>query len=112
MTADQLRRLATARTREAGELVVDANRLRSQASALSGLLDPLVPMSQRVWIGPAASDFESQVQEHSGRLRNQAAILDRIANDFEQLAAAKRREAAQLQVRAAASEASISGGVI
>lgn len=113
MTPEQLLRLAAQKTAAADLLGDDARRLRAQAAVLRDLLDPLVPMSQRVWAGPAATEFEGQVRAHIGRLNQQADVLDRIAGDFETAATARLREAADLRSSAAVLAASVSpGGVM
>ena len=86
MTPEQLRAIAARRVGEADELHIDAARLRSQAGTLSGLLEPLVPISQRAWKGPAANEFENQVRAHSARVNDQARVLRSIAAGFDQSA--------------------------
>ena len=104
MTPEQTRRLATQRMTEAVELRTDAARLRTQADALDGLLEPLVPMSQRVWRGPAADEFEHCVRIHSGRVNEQAKVLQSAAVDFDRSAGHKEREAIRLRAQASAME--------
>ncbi len=112
MTPEGLRRLAAQRTAEAAYLHRDAAQLRSQAGALEGLLDPLVSISQRVWTGPAADDFERQVRIQAGRVNEQAQALGRVAVDFDRMAGQKRREADRLQSQAAAIEGASGTGVV
>lgn len=104
MTPEQLRRLAAQRAAEAAELHSDAARLRSQAGSLEGLLDPLVPISQRVWKGPAADEFESQARARAGRVNEQARVLSAVAGDFDRIAGQKQQEAVRLRTEAAAIE--------
>ncbi|MDJ0664784.1 MAG: hypothetical protein QNJ75_09500 [Acidimicrobiia bacterium] len=112
MTPEGLRRLAAKRTAEAADLHSDAARLRSQAGVLEGLLDPLVSMSQRVWRGPAADEFEKQVRVHAGRVNEQARALSGVATDFDRMAGQKKREAVRLQAQAAAIEEAAGTGAV
>ena len=82
----------------------DAARLRAQADELGGLLDPLIPMSQRVWQGPAAVDFENQVRAHAQRVNQQAQVLRAAAVDFDRDAGRKEQEAIRLRAQATAME--------
>jgi len=111
MNPSELRRLADRKTAEATDCVVDAAQIRQQATGLRGLLDPLVPMSQRVWTGPAAEDFESQVRTQSGILNEEADRLIDLAGDLERRAAGLRAEAADLRVRAANAEVVAAGAM-
>jgi len=113
MTPEQLRSLAARRRAEAAELHTDAARLRSQAELLTGLLDPLVPISQRVWRGPAAIEFENQVRVHAGRVNEQAQLLESVAADFDRIAGKKEQEDRQLRAQADALEPIVvPGGVM
>jgi hypothetical protein len=105
MTPGELRRIAERKLIEATALVADADRLRTPAVALQGLLEPIVPMSQRVWIGPAAEDFEAKARYHSWQLDRQSSRLIQIAAEFEDEATRLRRNAEVFQVRAVAAEA-------
>lgn len=104
MTPEQLHRLAAQRAAEAADLHADAARLRCQAGEIAGVLDPLVPMSQRVWRGPAAEEFENQVRAHAYRVNQQAEMLGEVAAGFDRSAEDKKREAARLRAQAAAIE--------
>ena len=120
MTPAALRRLAEQKLDDAASLASDADRLRMQAAELDGLLDPLVPMSQRVWVGPAATDFETKTRLQAEQVNDQAARLRRIAAEFDvrarQLrteAAADRRKADTAEATAAATSASsVPGGIL
>lgn len=105
MTPTELRRRASENRAEAAELTADADRLRSLAAVLRGSLDPLLPFSQRVWVGPAAEDFESEVRRHSGELHDHAVRLIAIAGDLDRRAAIARRTATSLDTQAVAAEA-------
>lgn len=105
MTPAALRRLADQKLAEADSLASDADRLRSQAAALRGLLEPLISISQRVWVGPAASDFEEKSRVHAQQVDDQADRLNRIAAEFDDQAGRFRREAAALRREADVSEA-------
>ncbi len=100
MTAVALRRLADSKLADAASLEGDADRLRAQAAALRGLLDPLVSISQRVWMGPAATDFEEKARQKGQQVDDQAAGLTRIAAEFDGDARRLRREASDLQRQA------------
>ncbi|MCP3993810.1 MAG: hypothetical protein GY722_01925 [bacterium] len=102
MTSDELRRLANQRVATADALGADAARLRSQAAELVGILNPLLPMSRRVWVGPAAEDFESTVRANTVILDQEAQRLCDIAGGLERRARFARGEAAELRARAAA----------
>ena len=104
MTSSELRRLAGEKIAAAASLVADAALLRSQAAELDGILDPLVPISQRVWVGPAAEDFESAVRAHGSVLRGEVLRLIDIATDLERRAQIARGEAAELRARALATQ--------
>jgi uncharacterized protein YukE len=104
MGPEELRRLARHRDADAVGLAADADRTRAQAAALDGLLDPLVPMSQRVWAGPAANDFENEVLTYARRLNAAVLLLRQIAGDFDRQAEVNRREAVLLRARAVAGE--------
>jgi uncharacterized protein YukE len=99
-------------------MAADADRLRVQAAALQGLLAPLVSTSQRVWVGPAASDFEAKVRSSAGAVDGQASRLRSIANELDRKAAVARRLAATLDAEAmvaeaaAAANSAVAGGVI
>ena len=105
MTPDELRRLADRKVAAAAEYVADAGRLRTRAAALFGILDPLLAISQRVWTGPAARDFESEVRINTEILNEQATRLREIAAELERRADSERRDAAELRARAVAAEA-------
>lgn len=100
-------------------MVADADRLRVQAAALQGLLAPLVSISKRVWVGPAASDFEAKVRSsgeavdaQASRLRSIATELDRKAADARRLAATMDAEAMVAEAAAAvAATSALAGGV-
>ena len=109
MTPEELRRRARQKRSDAADLAADADRLRSQAAALRGLLDPLLPMSGRVWVGPAAQDFESDVRRHGGMVDDQASRLTAIAGEFDRRAADARRTAATLDAQATAAELAVAG---
>lgn len=102
MTPEELLRSARSRDANAGVLELDADRLRVQAAALDGCLDPLVAMSQHVWTGPAAQDFEDTVRKHSRVLAEQARRLRQIADDLDRQAQQERRTAVELRASAAA----------
>lgn len=114
MTPAELRRLADRKMAAATALASDAARLRSQADELRGLLEPLVPISQRVWVGPAATDFEDQVRAQSARLDEEAGRLRQVAAELERRAGSERRAAADLRAQAAAAEvaALVTPGVV
>jgi uncharacterized protein YukE len=120
MTPGELRRRATQQRAAADEMAADADRLRVQAAALQGLLAPLVSISQRVWVGPAAADFEAKMRANSGVVDAQASRLRSIAADLERKAADARRSAATLDAEATVVEAAaavaansaVIGGVI
>lgn len=105
MTTAALRRIADQTLVDADSLASDAGRLRSQAASLRGLLDPLVSISQRVWVGPAASDFEQNSRARAGQIDGQAARLNRIASEFDGRSGQLRREAAALRRQADAADA-------
>ncbi len=104
MTPAELRHLAAQKIAAADSLAIDADRLRAQGAALRDLLGPLVPMSQRVWIGPAAADFEAKARAHARQLDGQSVRLQQIAGEFDGEAALLRREAAALRRAADAAE--------
>lgn len=117
MTSAELRRFADQKLSTAASLAVDADRLHSQAAVLRGLLDPLVSISQRVWTGPAATDFEANTRARSQQIDEQAVRIGRIAGEFDERAGRLRREAAALQRAAVAVEttsaaSAVPGGVI
>ncbi len=105
MTPTELFRLADEKTDEATRLVADAKRLRVYATELDGLLQPLIPISQRVWVCPAADDFEARVRAYSraldvevGKLRASAVLLELRADRA-------RCQAGVYRTRAVAAEA-------
>ena len=100
MTPAELRRLATLRMNEAAALESDADRLRVQAAALRGLLDPLVSMSRRVWAGPAAEDFEAKARTNALVVDEQSGRLASIAAELEHQAYRLRREGESLRCQA------------
>ncbi len=105
MTPEELRRLARHNEASANILAMDADRLRVQSAGLNGSLDPLIPMSQRVWTGPAAQDFEDTVRAHSRVLADQSRRLRQIADELDRQAQMERREAVELRAKAAAVQA-------
>ena len=100
MTAAALRHLADQKLADASSLASDADRLRAQAAGLQGLLDPLVSISQRVWMGPAATDFEERAKERGQQVDDQAGRLSRIAAEFDDEARRLRSDAAALRRQA------------
>ena len=105
VTPAELRRLADRKRAEARSLSASADRLRPEAAALRGLFEPLVALSTRVWIGPAAEEFE-QSARYRGRLLDQEA--DRLLRLAQELTERSRRllsEATGLLARATAAEA-------
>ena len=100
MTSSELRRRADRNVSESYLLVRDADRLRSQAAALLGLLNPLISMSRQVWTGPAATAFEAECAVHARQLDEQAGRVRRIAGEFEEEANALRRQAEMLRAQA------------
>ena len=100
MTSAELRRLAAAKMNEATALGSDADRLRVQAAALRGLLDPLVSISHRVWTGPAAQDFEAKAQTQARIVNDQSSRLAAIAGELDDRAYRLRREAESLRRQA------------
>jgi hypothetical protein len=112
MTPADLRHLATQKLAAAATLAADADRLRSQAATLRGLLDPLVPMSQRVWVGPAAADFETKARAHAQQLDGQSARLQQVAGEFDGEDRRLRREAAELRRAAEVAAAAIPTGAL
>jgi hypothetical protein len=105
VTSAALRRLADQKLADADSLASDADRLRSQAAALRGMLDPLAPISQRVWVGPAASDFEQNSRVRARQIDDQAARLNRIGAEFDGRGRRLRQEAAALRREADAADA-------
>ncbi len=105
MTSAELRRLADQKMVESNSLRRDADRLRSQAAALRGLLDPLPLISQRVWVGPAATDFEEKSTAYARQVDEQAVRLQRIVGEFEARAQDRHQEATVLRSKAAAADA-------
>lgn len=110
MTPAEYRRRASQKRAEADGLAADADRLRSQAALLQGLLDALVPMSQRIWVGPAAQDFQSEVRRHGGEINDQARRLVAIAAELDRTASIDRNTAHSLDTQAAAAEAAEAAG--
>lgn len=111
MTSSELRRLADHKVSESYSLVRDADRLRSQAAGLHGLLNPLITMSQRVWVGPAATDFEVECAWHARQVDEQAVRIARIAGELEEQADELRRQAEVLRAEARASDAATAEAV-
>jgi len=107
VTSAEFRRRAGALDAEASALADDADRLQFEAAALDGILDPLVAISQRVWTGPAAQDFEANVRWYSSIVSQQARELGRIAHDLRRQAVVARGEAAVLRARALAADAAV-----
>lgn len=119
MSPGELRRLAERKLGESQSLCADADRLRIEAAALPGLLEPLIVMSHEVWRGPAAVEFEANLAQHSRSLTEHSLQILRIAGEFEDRASGLRREASLLRERATAAEATqssvgmpIPGGVV
>lgn len=100
MTSAELRRLADQKMVESNALRRDADRLRLQAAVLRGLLDPLAAISQRVWAGPAATDFEEKSAAHARQVDEQAERLRRIAGEFDDRSRRLRRDAEALRSQA------------
>jgi hypothetical protein len=105
MTPAELRRLADRKVAEAGSLTTAAERLRPEAAALRGALEPLLAMSTRVWVGPAARAFEEDTRSRGRVLDQQADRLNRIANELAGRAGRLRAEATGIRAQAAAAEA-------
>ena len=105
MTPAELRRLADRKVLEASSLSASAERLRPEAAALRGALEPLVALSTRVWVGPAASEFEEDTRSRGRLLDQQADRLTRIAAELDERARRLRSEAANLRAQATAAEA-------
>lgn len=99
-----LRRLADRRLGEARSIANDADRLRSEAAGLPGLLEPLLAVSNAVWAGPAADEFETNVGHHGRNLAEQSALVLRFAAELDDRAARLRSDAANLRDQAAAAE--------
>lgn len=114
MNSHELRRLANQKAATAAALAADASLLRSQAAELVGILDPLIPMSQRVWVGPAAEDFESAVRDNMAVIDQETRRLRDIAGDMDRRAQIARGAAAELRARAVAVDAGVaaSPGVV
>jgi len=112
MTSAELRRLADHKVVEASSLSRDADHLRSKAAALKGLLDPLVPISQRIWVGPAALDFEEKSAQHAQTIDNQAAQLLQIAGEFEDQVRELRNRAAELRAEAQTADTAAAAAVV
>jgi uncharacterized protein YukE len=110
VTSAELCRLADRDMSEAADLSADAARLESQAASLRGLLEPLIGMSQRAWIGPAAEEFEANVRTSSGQIDEQAQRLADIALTLHADAARLRREAGSLRRQASAIDAATAAG--
>ena len=110
MTPAELRRLADRKAAAADSLSEDAGRLRPQAAALRGVLEPLLAMSTRVWVGPAASAFEEDTRSRGRLLDQQADRLIRIADELAARARRLRSEAARLRSQAIAAEAAAATG--
>ena len=104
MTPAEFRRLAGQKESAAAALVADAGRLRAQAAELAGILDPLIPMSQRAWIGPAADDFVDQVRKHSRGLEGEVQRIRSIADDLVRRSDRLRVEAVELRAKATVAE--------
>lgn len=104
MTPAELRRLADRKVAEAGSLSAYADRLRPEAAALRGVLEPLAVLSARVWVGPAAAEFEANTRNWGRLMDQQADRLCRIADELAQRACRLRSEAASLQAQATATE--------
>ena len=105
MTPAELRRLADRKAAEANSLSADAERLRPEAGALRSVLEPLVALSSRVWVGPAAREFEEDTRSRGRQLDLQADRLDRIADELADRARRLRSESASLRAQATAAEA-------
>ena len=107
VTPTELRRQADRKVSEARSLGADAERLRCEAGALRGVLEPLVILSARVWVGPAATEFEASTRSRGRVLDQQADLLDRIADELAERACRLRREATTLWAQAKAAEAAM-----
>ena len=112
MTPAELRRLADRKAAEADSLGVDAERLRPEATALRGVLEPLVALSTRAWVGPAATEFEENARSRGRLLDQQADRLIRIADELAGRARRLRSEAASLRTQATAAEAAAATAAI
>lgn len=105
MTPYEMRREAARDRAAADALVVAAGRLRAIAASIRGLLSGLVEASQRVWRGPAATDFESRADAADRELRAQADVLGDTAGDFDAEASRLRAAARALELAADQQEA-------
>lgn len=105
MTPYELRREADRREKEAAANAAASARLRAEAAGLRGLLRPLIGLSEGVWTGPAAADFEARVVSHDAALGAQADRICAAATEVERTARRRRAEAAELRQRADAAEA-------
>ena len=105
MTPAELRRRAYQKQSEADALASDAIELRAQAAALRGLLEPLAAMSARVWVGPAADDFEAKARTASHTVNEQADRLLRVAAELDDRAGSLRSQAWSLRTQADVAEA-------
>ena len=113
MTPATLRRLADQKIAESYTLARDADLLRAQGGALRGLLDPLASISQGVWAGPAAVDFEQQSAAQTRRVNGVAADLQRIGAEMEGRSRQLRNRAAELRILASRAEmATASAGAV
>lgn len=112
MTPAALRRLADQKTAESYTMRSDADLLRAQGGALRGMLDPLISISQGVWVGPAATDFEQQSSVHAQRVNGVASDLVRIASEMESRARQLSDRAAELRRQASQAETGTPAGVI
>jgi hypothetical protein len=104
MNSTELRRLADEKMLRSNAVARDADRIRVQATALHGLLDPVVSISQGVWVGPAATDFEQQCAMRARQVDNQARELQGFAGELDQKARRLREEAARLRSQAHAAD--------
>ena len=111
MSPGELRQLAACRDAAAATITRDSARLRTCADELDGVLMPLVPMSQRVWVGPAADNFEAEVRAHTARLDAEAHRLRAVASSLDRKADAARREADEFRRRALSAETAAVAGL-
>ena len=110
MSPAELRRLAERKLVESGAMAADADRLRAEAAALRGLLEPLVTISREVWSGPAAAEFEADVVRHGSRLDEECGRVIRIAAELDERARLLRLDATSLREQASVAEAAAGAG--
>lgn len=107
MSPAELRRLAERKLVESGATAADADRLRAEAAALRGLLEPLITMSREVWAGPAAAEFEADLTRNGRQLDEECARINRIAADLDERARRLRLDAATLREQASVVETAV-----